>query len=437
MKSGQPIWDLFAFSFAPLRLCVRFFFASFFAFSALFCGYSLFVFLLCLLCFFAAIFFFFLAQLGLFLVIFTGAIGYMKTVPTLVALIMIVSGSAEASYVDDQSELNLAVSQLRSAIGTRARALKVWVKPDEVTVWAQDPNHLQQVNQWRFVRIVGILPWVFGPEHIEPSFIDSDFYAKLFDLDAVAFSGMSKLEKSAIKRAAIADGVVKQIVIGRTIPILSRAVAGDIFVGLDIEGARERADVNANAQCVIQGGDFSETEHAKNLFKEPDLIAEAAAAFRDTIGTDPVLTQVSVHGRNVTFETNISTEELKRQLGADASFYFEWGLSGLAQRISYTVDQRRGRPQTTPEKPVFNIGDADWTIIAKLEADALAKVAIPNTKVTGLILTKLNAGGSSGPVVTWIVDVTDPNNKIVDVVADAKGVIQTVVQPSASPQAHP
>ena len=362
----------------------------------------------------------------------------MKTVATLVALIMVASGSAEASYVDDQSELNLAVSQLCSAIGTRARALKMWIKPDEVTVWAEDPNHLQQVNQWRFVRILGILPWVFGPEHIEPSFIDSDFYAKLFDFDAVAFSEMSKLEKSAIKRAAIADGVVKQIAIGRAIPILSRAVAGDIFVGLDIEGARERADVNANAQCVIQGGDFSETEHAKNLnlLKEPDLIAEAAASFRDTIGMDPVLTQVSVHGRNVTFETNISTEELKRQLGADATFYLEWGLNGLAQRISYTVDQRRGRPQTTPEKPVFNIGDVDWTIIAKLEADALAKVAIPNAEVTGLILTKLNGGGSSGPVVTWIVDVTDPNNKIVDIVADAKGVIQTGAQPSASPQAH-
>jgi hypothetical protein len=39
---------------------------------------------------------------------------HMKTVPTLIVLIMVASGSAEASYVDDQGELNLAISQLRS-----------------------------------------------------------------------------------------------------------------------------------------------------------------------------------------------------------------------------------------------------------------------------------------------------------------------------------
>ena len=39
------------------------------------------------------------------------------------------------------------------------------------------------------------------------------------------------------------------------------------------------------------------------------------------------------------------------------------------------MDQRRGRPTQTPEKPSFNIGDVDCTIIAKLESDALAKVA--------------------------------------------------------------
>jgi hypothetical protein len=367
---------------------------------------------------------------------------HMKTVPTLVVLIMVASGSAEASYVDDQSELNLAISQLRSAIGNgqQPRVSKMWIEPGEVTVDAQDSNDLGHVNRWRFVRLLGIIPWVFGPEHVDDQPLDPDFGAKLFDLDAVAFSEMSKLQKSAMKRAAIADGVVKLIAIVRAIPVLSRQVAGDIFVSLHIEGAREHAEVLANAQCVIQGGDFSETEHAKtlNLFKEPDLIAEAAAAFRDRVGTGPVLTQVWVGARSVGFETNISTEELKKQLGAEATFTFEWGLDGLVQRINSVAIQRLGRTQTaqTPEKPSFNIGDVDWTIIAKLQADALAKVAIPNAQVTGLILTKVNPGGQGAPVVMWIVDVTAPNSEVTDVVADAKGVIETVVLPSALPQAH-
>jgi hypothetical protein len=364
----------------------------------------------------------------------------MKIIPILIVLILVASGSAEASYVNDQSELNLAISQLRSAIGKQARVYKLWIEPGQVTVDAQDPNNLGHVNRWRFVRLLGIIPWVFGPEHVDDQLLDPDFGAKLFDLDAVAFSEMSKLEKSAMKRAAIADGVLKLIAIVRAIPVLSRQVAGDIFVSLHIEGARERADVLANAQCVIQGGDFSETEHAKtlNLFKEPDLIAEAAAAFRDRVGTGPVLTQVWVEARSVGFETNISTEELKKQLGAGATFSFQWDLAGLVQRISSIAIQRLGRTQTaqTPDKPSFNIGDVDWTIIAKLQADALAKVAIPNAQVTGLILTKLNAGGQGAPVVTWIVDVTAPNSEVTDVVADAKGGIETVVLPSALPQAH-
>ncbi|MFY9988389.1 MAG: hypothetical protein WAK31_26775 [Chthoniobacterales bacterium] len=363
----------------------------------------------------------------------------MKALRTVIALIMVASGRAEASYVDDQSDLNLAVSQLRSAMGKQARVREMWIQPGEVSVEVQDPDNLGHLNRWRFVRIAGILPWVFGPEHADYQ-RDPDLGAKLFDLDAVAFSEMSKLEKSAIKRAAIADGAVTLIAIVRAIPVLSKAVAGDIFVSLHIEGARERADVNANAQCVILGGEFSETEHAKtfNLFKEPDLIAEAAAAFRDMVGTGPVLTQVWVEARSVGFETNISTAELKKQLGAEATFGFEWGLDGLVQRIRYAADQRLGRTLTTqtPEKPSFNIADVDWTIIAKLESDALAKVAIPNSQVTGLILTKLNAGGQGGPVVTWVVDVTAPDSKVTDVVADAKGGIETVVLPSPSPQSH-
>jgi hypothetical protein len=224
----------------------------------------------------------------------------------------------------------------------------MWIQPGEVIVDAPDPTNVQNLKEWRFARILGFIPWVSGPEETgkQP---DPNVEAKLFDLDAIAFSEMSKLEKAAIKRAAIPDGVVKQIAIGRAIPGAGQTIAGDIFVSLDIEGARERADVNANAQCVILGGDFSETQHAKtlNLFKEPDLIAEAAAAFGDKVSKDPVLTQVWVDARNVTFETNISTEELKKQLGAGATYAFPWNLNGLDRRISSEAIDRFRQGQTT------------------------------------------------------------------------------------------
>jgi hypothetical protein len=207
----------------------------------------------------------------------------MKSVPILIALIIVASGRAQASFVDDQSELNSAISQLRSAIGKQPRVYKMWIGPGEVTVDAQDPNNFQYLSRWRFARVLGFIPWVFGPERVDDRYHDPNLEAMLFDLDQVAFSEVQKSEKSALKRAAIWDGAVKLISIVCAQILAGKPTAGDIVVSLHIEGAREHADVNATAQGIIVVGDFSETQHAQtlNLFREPDLIADAAAAFRD------------------------------------------------------------------------------------------------------------------------------------------------------------
>lgn len=73
----------------------------------------------------------------------------MKVLSTFVGVAFIVAcGSAEASLVDDETELRQAILELRSAIGNHPRVLKIEVDPNVVTIEAQDPSNLKHVNRW-------------------------------------------------------------------------------------------------------------------------------------------------------------------------------------------------------------------------------------------------------------------------------------------------
>ena len=188
--------------------------------------------------------------------------------------------SADASLLDN--ELSRAIPALRSAIGNHPRVLKIEVDPNVVTIEAQDPNNLKHVNRWLCVdRILGFMPirWVTGPEPVDLQLLDPDLEANLFDLDAVAFSATSKLEKAAIKRAHIQDpAFVTQMEIARQTFILPQPKSGDIRWKLFITSGREHAEVFANAQGEIVGTDLSGTQWAKsvNLLTEPALIARGS-----------------------------------------------------------------------------------------------------------------------------------------------------------------
>lgn len=84
----------------------------------------------------------------------------MKILSTLVGLtLMAACVSAEASFVDDGTELGRAVPELRSAIGNHPRVLKIEVDPNVVTIEAQDPRNPKHVNRWGSVdRVLGFIP---------------------------------------------------------------------------------------------------------------------------------------------------------------------------------------------------------------------------------------------------------------------------------------
>ena len=362
----------------------------------------------------------------------------MRLAFTLTGVVFMISwGSAQASLVDDGAELSKAIPAIRSAIGNRPRILRIEVEPDVVIVEAQDPNKLTHVNRWRCVNHIGIIPiqWVFGPEPVELQLLDPDLEANLFDLDAVAFSAAAKLEKAAIERTHIQDrAVVAHMEVARQTFILPKPTTGDVRWTLHIKSGREHADVFANAQGDIIGADLSDTQRAQtlNLFKEPQLLVDAAAAFRSAVGGDPVLTSVEISAQRVGFLTNIADNRLGKLGGGLAQVAnFTWDLNGLRSGFpaidSTAITQRL--TQTQAPAP-FSVNDADWSIVAKLEADALAKVNLSQAQITGIKIEKSSSQPGEA-VLAWTIKITDAGGEETSVVADTKGAIQRVILPES------
>jgi len=358
----------------------------------------------------------------------------MRVLSTFVGVTFLIAcGSANASFVDDETELSHAIPALRSAIGNHSRVLKIEVDPNVVTIEAQDPNNLKHINRWRCVgRVLGFIPmrWVIGPEPVDLQLLDPDLEANLFDLDGVAFSATSTLEKAAIKRAHIQDtAVITHMEIARQTFILPQPKSGDIRWELHVTSGREHAEVFANVLGEIVGTDLSGTQWAKslNLLTELALIPDAAGAFRAAHGTEPVLTAVSIDRKTVSFSTNIRDTTFAKVISNSmpATCSFTWGVDGLIQRLGkIDFDAEMGNQGPAP----FGVDDVDWTILAKLEANSLAKVTVPQADVTGIAIEKSSAGPGE-PVLAWTVEVTEPSGEVTSVVADTKGTIQRVVLP--------
>jgi hypothetical protein len=347
-------------------------------------------------------------------------------------MILFACGSAKASFLDDGSELGTAISQLRSAIGAHPRILKIEVDAKAVLIEAQDPRNRAHVDRWQYSdRVLGIIPMrrVSGPEPVDLQLLDPDLEANLFDLDAVDFSSLAKLEKAAIARTRIEDtALVTHMEIARRVTILPHPKAGDIRWSLRIASSREHADVFASAQGVIIGADLAGTQRAKtlDLFNELELVANAAAEFRAVLGGGPVLTAVGIDAKTVSFATNMRDGTLGKLMpGMPATASFTWDLDGLVRRLgTIDVSAQMGTPRPSP----FAIDDVDWTILARLETSALATLAMPKARVTHLHIEK-SSEGPGGPVLAWTVEITGQDDEVTSVIADTKGAILRVVLP--------
>ena len=289
-------------------------------------------------------------------------------------------GDSHTNFLTNEADLQTAISQLRSAIGARPRVLKIGVEVDVVAIEAQDPKNPNHVDRWRYVNFVfGPVSTqrLMGPDPVELNLLNPDLEANLFDLSVVDFSATSKLESAALKRAHLQDAaVISRMEIARQTFILPEPSSGDVRWSLHIESGRESADIHANASGAITRAELGGTMHAQtlNLINEPALVAAAAADFRAKVGAQPVVTKVSIDPKTVAFKTVIrDTTFGKAESGPPSYSSFTWDLNGLIQHLG-VVDIRSATK--LPPLPLFGVDEVNWTLVGKLEADALARVAI-------------------------------------------------------------
>ena len=351
----------------------------------------------------------------------------------LAAFLSTAPGGAEANYLDDSAAFNKAISELRSAIGDHARVLQITADPGGVEIEAQDPNNHSHIDHWRY----GIVTYfqllstnqLSGPDPVEPQLIDPDLEANLFDLDVIDFSAAPKLMRDAIKRARLQDpATISRMEIQRRTFILPKPSIGDVRWTVYVSSGREHAEIFADTRGLILSADVSGTERARNLnlLREPELVADAAAEFRQVVGAGPVLASVGVHEKDVGFATNIGDPTIRQLgLGMPATQIFTWDLNGLQRQLGrIDVNAQMGTPGPVP----FSVDDVDWTILAKLEKDALAKAALPQADITGLQVEK-SSERPGGPALVWTVEITEPSGDVTAVIANTQGAIQRILVP--------
>jgi hypothetical protein len=350
----------------------------------------------------------------------------------LVGLHLLWAPSSAAAGFLDEPDFREAIAELRAAIGEHPRALKIEVNAKSVQIEAQDLRNRQHVDLWRYETLkFGIFSMrrVAGPQAVELQLLDPDLEANLFDLDSVDFTATTRLAKAAIERAHIQDpALVTRMEIARRTFLLPKPTAGDIRWTLSVASEREHASIYADAKGAIIGADLAGTRRAQSLdlFKEPTLLADAAAAFRAGVGSELILTSVGIDSKSVGFTTNLLDKSFGQLApGMPANSIFTWNLNGLQRRLG-SIDVSKLIDKNAPA--VFGIGDVDWSVLAKLAADALARVANPRSQIRRISVAK-SSDVPGGPMLAWTVEIIDAEGEVTSVVADTKGMIQRVILP--------
>jgi hypothetical protein len=353
----------------------------------------------------------------------------------LAAATLAASSAAQASFLDDGASFGEAMTALRAAVGEHPRVLRIEVAADRVAIEAQDPQNRDHVDRWQYgvINLLRVFPIkrLSGPEGVRLQLLNPDLEANLFDLEAVDLSAMPQLVSVALARAQLRDkAAVTHFEIGRQTFILPSPTSGDIRWTLHVDSGREHAEIYANARGAIVGADLGQTQRAQrlNLFDEPALVADAAAAFRARLGAAPALTRVGVSAKMVSFATNLPDEVMASlRMGVPATASFTWDLNGLQRRIG-NVDANAMMKIAGPA--TFSVDDVDWTVLAQLERDALARVAIAKAKVTEIaVASASDQPGAS--VLLWTVEIMESGGEVTSVVADLHGAIKRVVLPES------
>jgi hypothetical protein len=335
---------------------------------------------------------------------------------------------APISFFDEGGQIAQAIDSLRQRLSPPVHVLNVTIEPARISVRVPGPKNRNRVEEWRLERVaMAGMNWdrVSGPHPYELTLINPALEGNLFELDAADFAAAPRLARAALERAALpGKAEVVRIVIARQVFVVPNPASGEVRWTFDVRTEDESVQVFMDTQGTVVGINVDGTKRAKNLdlLRELDLVAEAARTFRFVMGRDAILTAVIVAPRAVTFE--VASEFSVLETGQTFAFWrhYNWNLNGL----QHTAVRATHDPSIVKGRGRFSIDDADWTLLPKLTAMALAELSMPQGRVTGIELTRPTTTGGLAAV-RWRIEVADQDRKGA-VLADTAGEVKQVMR---------
>lgn len=291
------------------------------------------------------------------------------------------------TFFEEEGAIEKAIADIRAA-GAIQRVISIQISPKEVQIEAQDPNNIRHINRWRLERVnIGKINWerLDGPEPVEINLVNRDLEANLFDLSEIDFSAAGRAMREGIDLAALEDAAsVSSMEIRRQLFLLPNPSSGDVRWTISIGSGRESADFVADAKGNIVRLNLSGTNRGKtfDLLKSLDLIPEAANAFAQSEGIEPVLTEVRITSHGATFKTNIA-DKSPMFASLKQTRTFNWNLNGLTQSMG-GVDTS----EFFGADPPFAIGDTDWGQAAELVRKAKDALGMADASLADIEVTK-------------------------------------------------
>ncbi|MGE0023925.1 MAG: hypothetical protein AB7S70_09875 [Hyphomicrobium sp.] len=313
------------------------------------------------------------------------------------------------TFFEEEGAIAAAVEQLRAA-GGFTRVLSIGITADEVAVQAQDPRNPDHINRWRVAKHnLGKFNWqsADGPEPVPLNLINPDLEANLFDIADVDLGAAGRLAKQALSLAALDDAAaVSSMDIERQLLLLPNPSSGDVRWRVAVGSGRENASVAADAKGNIVRVDLAGTNRARtfDLLKSLEMLPEAATAFSQAAGTEPVLVKVRAVARGMTFETNVReksalTASLKQRQT------YNWSLNGLERSLgSIDTSEHFGAD------PAFAIGEVDWAAAGKLVQQARTALEMPDAMLDEIEVEKPKDQPAE-PKIEWQIAFKDKNGE--------------------------
>lgn len=291
------------------------------------------------------------------------------------------------TYFEENDAIAHAVEKLR-AKGGFERILFIDIGETGVSIEAQDPNMLQRVNRWTLTKQnFNKLNWeeTSGPEPVALNSINPNLEANLFDIKEMDFAAAEGLLKDALARAALEEPAsVYRMTIRRQLRLLPKTSSGDIRWSVHIRNGREEARVLADAKGRVAGLDLTYTDRGRkfDLLASLDRLPEAASAFAEAVGTEPVLVEARITSHGVWFKSNLE-EKIPDFVGLKQRQTFNWSLNGL-ERGSGTTDTS----SFFGEDPPFAITETDWSIAPALVQKARDALGMADATLDEIGLSK-------------------------------------------------